>query len=105
MFYSVGSSGNPVKEIQTALNRAAKSLDIPACPLDVDGKYGKKTQNAVMQFQWETGLSYDGIVGPVTLAALMEYYEPDSILEAAEKCLEVVEALPEYKALEALLYG
>lgn len=104
MFYSVGSSGNPVKEIQAALNRAAQSLDIAACPLAVDGKYGKQTRLAVMQFQVAKGIPLDGIVGPVTLAALLED-EPQTILEAAEKCLAVVESLPEYKALEALLYG
>jgi len=107
MYYSVGSSGDPVKEIQAALNRAAESLDIPACPLEIDGKFGKKTKEAVMQFQLAKGYAtrdIDGIVGPMTLADLLED-EPVSVMEAAERCLAALEALPEYKALEALLYG
>lgn len=36
----------------------------------VDGKFGKKTESAVKQFQGAKGLEVDGQVGPDTWAAL-----------------------------------
>ena len=36
----------------------------------VDGIYGRQTRNAVVQFQRRAGIAADGIVGPVTRAAL-----------------------------------
>lgn len=39
-------------------------------PLVVDGSYGPKSRAAVMDFQRSKGLQVDGIVGPMTLAAL-----------------------------------
>ena len=55
----VGSSGTNVSQLQTLLGG-----------LTVDGKYGPKTQQAVMDFQTKNGLKADGIVGPLTMAAL-----------------------------------
>ena len=39
----------------------------------VDGKFGKKTEEAVKRFQAEHGLVVDGIVGVKTWAMLEEY--------------------------------
>lgn len=39
-------------------------------PLVVDGNYGPKSRAAVMTFQQSKGLVVDGLVGPMTLAAL-----------------------------------
>lgn len=60
---SYGSSGEDVKELQKALNNAGYSLD-------VDGKFGTKTQTAVKSYQKSKGLSVDGIVGNNTWTSL-----------------------------------
>lgn len=61
---SYGSSGEEVKELQKALNNMGYSLE-------VDGKFGTKTQNAVKSYQKNNGLSVDGIVGNNTWASLL----------------------------------
>ncbi|MBO5223886.1 MAG: peptidoglycan-binding protein [Clostridia bacterium] len=40
--------------------------------VDADGVFGPQTQNAVMQFQRDVGISADGIVGAVTWSYLMQ---------------------------------
>ncbi|MBS7545815.1 peptidoglycan-binding domain-containing protein [Ancylobacter oerskovii] len=54
----VGTSGETVKKLQTALG------------LDADGKFGAGTQKAVKDYQANNGLDADGFVGPATLAKL-----------------------------------
>ena len=54
-----------VKQLQGALN------DLGADPrLDVDGRYGPATRQAVRVFQAAAGILADGIAGPVTMAAI-----------------------------------
>lgn len=43
-------------------------------PEGIDGRFGQKTQKAVIRFQESEGLYADGIVGPVTMEALEEAY-------------------------------
>lgn len=94
-----GSTGADVKRVQTALNRAGATLT-------VDGSYGSKTVQAVKNFQEDNRLTVDGVCGPATWGALGLYLLDYSALsQAVEECLEAVENLPEYKRLEAFLYG
>ncbi|MEM7216628.1 MAG: peptidoglycan-binding protein [Pseudomonadota bacterium] len=59
-----GDRGPEVEELQQVLNLQL-ALDI-----DVDGIFGKDTQNAVKEFQRRNGLSIDGVVGLDTAGAL-----------------------------------
>lgn len=61
---NLGDRGPEVEELQQILN-IQLALDI-----DVDGIFGKDTQNAVKEFQRRNGLSIDGVVGPNTAGAL-----------------------------------
>jgi peptidoglycan hydrolase-like protein with peptidoglycan-binding domain len=61
---AVGSFGDDVKLVQTALNNNGYNLV-------ADGIYGKKTQAAVKDYQSKNGLSADGVVGPKTAAKLV----------------------------------
>lgn len=62
-------SGDDVAELQRALN--AKGFQI-----SVDGRFGRGTQAAIVDFQRLSGLKPDGIVGPATKSAL-GVNEPD----------------------------
>lgn len=69
---SRGSYGKCVSHVQEWLNTIYHE------DLDVDGVYGRATQRAVYRFQERFDMPYDGIVGPMTWAALVEekgYYE------------------------------
>jgi peptidoglycan hydrolase-like protein with peptidoglycan-binding domain len=55
----VGNTGKSVFELQTRLNNIEANLV-------VDGIFGRKTLEAVQQFQRKYGLVADGIVGPNT---------------------------------------
>jgi len=59
-----GNSGPLVRVIQAVLNN--NGFNVGA----VDGAFGPKTTQAVMNFQRSRGLSADGVVGPKTWAAL-----------------------------------
>lgn len=61
---TVGSEGNTVKEIQEALKYNGYYNG------NVDGIFGNETLNAVKNFQRDSGLTADGIVGSKTLKAL-----------------------------------
>lgn len=61
---TLGATGNVVKRLQRALRR------IPNLGLTVDGVFGAQLETAVKAFQQGTGLTVDGIVGPLTWNAL-----------------------------------
>ena len=65
MVFKNGSIGDKVKQIQLALG------------LEADGIFGKKTENAVIEFQKENGLYPDGVVGDITLEALNINFDSD----------------------------
>ena len=60
-----GMTGPDVKAIQEGLNVADQQHS-----LDPDGKFGNETDKAVRRFQTANNLEPDGIVGPLTRAAL-----------------------------------
>lgn len=63
---AMGSQGPTVRTLQERLNKA-----LPLTPLVVvDGIFGPLTLKRVRAFQTQHGLSVDGIVGPVTWAAI-----------------------------------
>ena len=65
----VGSRGSAVSHIQQMLTTLSDSYpSIPA--LVADGIFGEQTLRAVNEFQRIFGLSVDGVVGPVTWAAI-----------------------------------
>jgi N-acetylmuramoyl-L-alanine amidase len=55
-----GSRGEPVRQIQTCLNR------VGGARLNTDGIFGPLTHAAVVAYQRAHGLTPDGIVGPLT---------------------------------------
>ena len=73
-----GASGELVRTVQEILNAVgvrALGADAEApAPLKVDGGYGALTEAAVVTFQEQAGLLADGIVGPITFAALRKAY-------------------------------
>lgn len=62
--YKFGASGDQVKEIQRRLK------DWGYYKGNVDGYYGKETENAVIAFQIKHGITIDGIVGSQTAEKL-----------------------------------
>lgn len=61
---SSGAKGRAVKDLQTML--AAKGFD----PGKIDGEFGPLTEQALKRFQHVNELTVDGILGPVSWAAL-----------------------------------
>ena len=96
---SKGSKGENVRKMQLALNRAN-------CTCGIDGVFGDETEQALIAFQIGHGLRVDGLCGDETWGCLERYMaDYTELRKAVEKCLDAVEALPEYKALEEMLYG
>ena len=60
-----GDEGPDVKTLQALLNGWGYNLD-------VDGKFGTKTENAVISFQSKMGLKVDGVCGDQTWQALTQ---------------------------------
>lgn len=60
-----GTSGADVKDLQVSLQKLGYVLG------PTDGIFGLRTEQAVIQFQKDNGLTPDGIVGPVTLQTLL----------------------------------
>ena len=59
----VHSTGEDVAALQQRLQELGFAIEI-------DGVFGLQTRDAVAEFQAARGLQADGIVGPVTVAAL-----------------------------------
>lgn len=66
MYLQQGSTGPNVATLQSRLNSALT----PSPRLLADGVFGNRTGQAVRLFQQRKGLKVDGIVGPITAAAL-----------------------------------
>jgi hypothetical protein len=64
---SIGNTGKDVTDVQLSLNNRRPML-LPF--LATDGIFGAKTDARVREFQRNNGLKIDGIVGPITRAAL-----------------------------------
>lgn len=70
---TVGSRGEAVKKLQTALG------------LPADGQFGPATAKAVKEFQEKNGLAVDGFAGPATLAKVSDFasaFSPEAIAKA-----------------------
>lgn len=65
-----GARGNEVRELQRLL------LEWGYNPGPIDGIFGARTEQAVLQFQRDQGLTPDGIVGPKTWGALQSQQPP-----------------------------
>jgi hypothetical protein len=63
--YKSAHGSLPVRVIQSRLARTGYA------PGPIDGRFGPMTRRAVVAFQTVRGLPTDGVVGPLTLAALM----------------------------------
>lgn len=69
MILREGDTGDEVLALQKALNaKGAKLVE--------DGDFGPLTEQAVIHFQGQSGLKQDGVVGPLTWAALKELIPP-----------------------------
>lgn len=66
-----GLSGEDVRNMQGMLNLHLAQKISP--PLEADGKFGAKTDVRVRYFQRINGLYIDGIVGPHTRAAILDF--------------------------------
>ena len=77
-----GDTGEYVEKAQRYLNKWNYSLE-------TDGIFGKKTEAAVIDFQTKKRLEVDGIVGPITWAALEKSEETKA--DAGTKIEEVSE--------------
>ena len=87
-----GDSGADVEALQEALVAAGSDVGKrkDGTPL-IDGKYGTETVSAVREYQYDHGLTPDGIAGPLTLAALRDV-EPDEPDEDEDDREEQTEA-------------
>ena len=61
--FSIGDTGESVREIQKMLSRAGVRVKI-------DGYYGRETEAAIREFQLKNNLVVDGVLGNVTYKAL-----------------------------------
>lgn len=93
-----GSSGSDVKKLQQELNKNGYKLD-------VDGKFGSKTQAAVRDYQSKNGLSVDGIVGSNTWGRLSSASTSSKKTSSAKKTGAVLKETtrPEYKKSNAVI--
>lgn len=76
-----GSTGPAVKQLQYDLARLA------VAKLEPDGAFGPKTEDAVKDCQRWLGLSMDGVVGPITAAAITATLTAEWTLGSAHKLM------------------
>lgn len=69
-----GSRGNVISKLQTYLSAIADKY--PSIKnINVDGIFGKATNQAVIDFQKYFELNSDGIVGPLTWEKIVQVYQ------------------------------
>ena len=68
-----GSSGTEVEVLQYMLALLAE-FDNALSPLQIDGVFGPNTARAVRSYQQVTGLTVDGVVGPVTWDSIYRHF-------------------------------
>ena len=91
--------GAPVRELQETLNRLGHT-DAQGRPLETDGRFGPRTEQAVEAFQRAHGLEVDGVVGPETRKALERAQQEDRQQDAGNRQSG---AAPERDGLDALM--
>ncbi|PWB24991.1 DUF4157 domain-containing protein [Flavobacterium sp. HTF] len=69
-YLAVGSKGEPVQKVQSGLLDLGYSLP----KFGADGDYGSETKAAVLNFQSDNDLAYDGVVGIQTIGRLDDIY-------------------------------
>lgn len=84
----MGSVGDVVRTLQKALNLGPTNLE----RLDEDANFGPKTRGRVVEFQAQSNLSQDGVVGPMTWEAL----EP--LLQAVEAIIDQIQPASDEEA-------
>ena len=88
--FKMGSSGDEVKKLQSALQGLGYELG----KFGADGIYGGVTEAAVKAFQEANGLKIDGIIGPETLAALEKAGSATStVVEGVDELIDGVTEL------------
>lgn len=86
LLLKTGSKGDLVRKIQERLK------DLKYYYGSVDGQFGPGTEDAVLLFQTQNGLTADGIVGETTYAAVMK--------ESAPTCAPTATLVPEVTLLK-----
>jgi len=76
-----GSTGQPVVDLQNALNRAL----VPSPNLTPDGSFGAQTLAAVRAFQTQRRVEVDGVVGPITQCILRGGPRPAPTIHAVRR--------------------
>ena len=73
-----GSKSQHVKQMQELLNGVGFTIKI-------DGDFGKISEDAIKQFQFNNGLKSDGIVGEITWEALLKEQPGINVLKPGDK--------------------
>lgn len=101
-----GAVGDDVKKLQTALEELGHSVGIHG----IDGIIGPDTQKAIMEFQKAAGIAVDGVAGPETLAALEKAGSKindiaENTTEASLEYDELIDSITEKGGRELFLEG